>query len=387
MISIYPSMVFNTSLVFIQAIYGSKPWHPSILFKTFIQIIDFSPGTADKLKMSRIKCLKCKSNSLHEDGSRMLLKNKNSFSDCHSLSLSLSRPLSLPLSLSLSVSLFTSLCLWLSGFICICLSLCLSLCLCVSVSLCICPIPELQSTDSLGRVHKHIQDTDSFFQNNKTKFIKILIITSTSASSVINSSWPSHRIWTITHENWIICTQAHVGKGQANISTTKAATHPVKISFLNSALQSNPAKQKLFLSSLTELNLSWNPIKEDLNASALIAWQTRFTASHKTDLNLQHKINNQNKIPKKHKHFTQWTLTACMESCTHTAGGSRHSASVGHIMWQIRTLRYKVEANLLCFLVFHIYFVVGWRPKSIAKLDGGAMAGFLLLDPPLHAHN
>src|SRR6218665_972235 len=135
MISIYPSMVFNTSLVFIHAIYGSKPWHPSILFKTFIQIIDFSPGTADKLKMSRIKCLKCKSNSLHEDGSRMLLKNKNSFSDCHSLSLSASLSTSLSLSVCLPLYVSLSLTVWLYLYLSVSLSVSLFVCLCLSLHL------------------------------------------------------------------------------------------------------------------------------------------------------------------------------------------------------------------------------------------------------------
>jgi len=46
-------------------------------------------------------------------------------------------------------------------------------------------------------------------------------------------------------------------------------------------------------------------------------------------------------------------------------GGSRHSAR-------------SVGANSICFPVSDIYFFVGRGPKSIARLDGGAMIGFVL---------
>src|SRR6218665_3359342 len=46
-------------------------------------------------------------------------------------------------------------------------------------------------------------------------------------------------------------------------------------------------------------------------------------------------------------------------------GGSRHSAR-------------SVGANSIRFPVSHIYFFVGRGPQSIARLDGGAMIGFVL---------
>jgi len=38
---------------------------------------------------------------------------------------------------------------------------------------------------------------------------------------------------------------------------------------------------------------------------------------------------------------------------------------------------------ILCFLVSDVYFFVGGRPKSIAKLDEGPWSDEPLLDPPL----
>src|SRR6218665_2877952 len=73
-------------------------------------------------------------------------------------------------------------------------------------------------------------------------------------------------------------------------------------------------------------------------------------------------------------------------------GGSRHSARGGprHVADPDIGLEGSLHvadpeiwlggSNLICFPVSHICFFVGGRPKSIAKLDGGAMARFSSLD-------
>ena len=49
--------------------------------------------------------------------------------------------------------------------------------------------------------------------------------------------------------------------------------------------------------------------------------------------------------------------------------------SPGSCQWWIQTFGWG-GINLICFPVSHVYFFVGGGPKSIAKLDGGAMARF-----------